>query len=140
LKIEIKKPEDKEEKKNQKKDERAKPDAAAQNKEAGAESAKSGDKQEDKKDDKKKEARVKIEILDSTGKVVRTYPPKHPPTPEGDENPFARNRGEEIPTEAGINRFVWDLHHEPTPRIPNSPLWGGSTDAQRPCRVTTRSV
>jgi hypothetical protein len=60
--------------------------------------------------------------------VIRTYPPKHPPAQEGEENFFSRNRPDEIPTEAGINRFVWDLHYEGAPRIPNSPLWGGSTE------------
>ena len=79
-------------------------------------------------EEKKTESRVKIEILDSAGKVIRTYPPKHPPAPEGEENFFARTRPAEIATEAGINRFVWDLHYEGAPRIPNSPLWGGSTD------------
>ena len=79
-------------------------------------------------EDKKKESRIKIEILDSSGKVIRTYPPKNPPSSEGEEGFFARNKPEEIPSEAGINRFVWDLHYEGTPRIPNSPLWGGSTD------------
>ncbi len=79
-------------------------------------------------DAKKSEARVKIEILDSSRKVIRTYPPKHAPEPEGEENFFSRNRPSEITTEAGINRFVWDLHYEGAPRIPNSPLWGGSTN------------
>ena len=79
-------------------------------------------------EEKKTESRVKIEILDSAGKVIRTYPPKHPPASEGEENFFARTRPAEIATEAGINRFVWDLHYEGAPRIPNSPLWGGSTD------------
>ena len=79
-------------------------------------------------EEKKPESRIKLEILDSSGKVIRTYPPKHPSAPEGEENFFSRNRSTEIPTEAGINRFVWDLHYEETPRIPNSPLWGGSTD------------
>jgi len=72
---------------------------------------------------------VKIEILDSAGKVVRTYPPKHEAGGEGgEESFFSRGHHDEIPTEKGVNRFVWDLHYEGTPRIPNSPLWGGSTD------------
>src|SRR5207302_11123589 len=79
-------------------------------------------------EEKKPESRVKIEILDAAGKVIRTYPPKHPPSPEAEENFFARTRPAEIATEAGLNRFVWDLHDEGPPRIPNSPLWGGSTD------------
>jgi photosystem II stability/assembly factor-like uncharacterized protein len=131
LKTEIKKPE---EKKGEKKDEAnssasaattpaaqpASPTASSTPQSATSESAAS--------DEKKEESRMKIEILDSTGRVIRTYPPKHPPVSDSEENPFARNRGDEIPTEAGINRFVWDLHYEPVPRIPNSPLWGGSTD------------
>jgi photosystem II stability/assembly factor-like uncharacterized protein len=79
-------------------------------------------------EEKKEQSRLKIEILDSAGKVIRTYPPKHPPVADSEENPFSRNRPEEIPTEAGINRFVWNLHYESAPRIPNSPLWGGSTE------------
>jgi photosystem II stability/assembly factor-like uncharacterized protein len=75
----------------------------------------------------KKDAPVKIEILDEAGKVVRTYPSKNPP-PEGEEGGFQRERGGGIPTEAGINRFVWDLHYEGATRIANSPLWGGSTE------------
>ncbi len=79
-------------------------------------------------EEKKPESRVKIEILDSSGKVIRTYPPKNPPVPEGDEDFFSRTHPAEIASEAGINRFVWDLHYEGAPRIPNSPLWGGSTN------------
>ncbi len=78
--------------------------------------------------EKKSEPPVKVEILDASGKVIRTYPPKHAATPEGEEGFFMRRQSAEIPTEAGINRFVWDLHYEGAPRIPNSPLWGGSTD------------
>ena len=126
LKTEIKKPEEKkDEKKEDKKDETsvapdvrvapdaptrgpAKPDATAS-------------------PELKPEARVKIELLDASGKVIRTYPPKNPPPPEGDEG-FRRRKPDELPTEAGINRFTWDLRYEGAPRIPNSPLWGGSTD------------
>jgi photosystem II stability/assembly factor-like uncharacterized protein len=132
LKAEIKKPE---EKKGEKKDEAGSPATAAANPPAvqpaltnpasasrptGGEAAPS--------EEKKEESRVKVEILDSSGKVIRTYPPKRPPVSDNEENPFGGNRGEEIPTEAGVNRFVWDLHYEPVPRIPNSPLWGGSTE------------
>ncbi|HET9306824.1 MAG TPA: hypothetical protein VFO46_12420 [Candidatus Sulfotelmatobacter sp.] len=129
LKTEIKKPEEK--KKDEKKDETQATSATttapqstsatapAQTPEAKSDSAES--------EDKDKESRIKIEILDSASTVIRTYPPKNKPESEGDEG-FGRNKPEEIPSEAGINRFAWDLHYEGTPRIPNSPLWGGSTD------------
>jgi hypothetical protein len=72
--------------------------------------------------------RVKIEILDASGKVIRTYPPKNPPAEGGEEGFGFGARPTPIPTEAGINRFVWDLRYEGAERIPNSPLWGGSTE------------
>jgi photosystem II stability/assembly factor-like uncharacterized protein len=113
LKTEIKKPDEKDkDKKDEKKDE-GKPGANAAS---------------PTEVEKKPESRVKVEILDSTGKVIRVYPPKNPPPAEGEENFFARTHANEIPTDAGINRFVWDLRYEPAPLIPNSPLWGGSTD------------
>jgi hypothetical protein len=133
LKTEIKKPE---EKKDEKKTEAAgaSSEATTTASSGGSSNAKpesvpqEAAPDSDGSADKKSESRVKIEILDSTGKVVRTYPPKQPPVSEGEENFFARNRPSEIATEAGINRFVWDLRYEGAPRIPNSPLWGGSTE------------
>jgi photosystem II stability/assembly factor-like uncharacterized protein len=132
LKTEIKKPEEKEEKK----EEGAAGSSAASastpavaplaSTATAASSASATDSTAS--EEKKAESRVKIEILDSAGKVIRTFPPKYPPPAEGEENFFARTKPEEIPTEAGINRLVWDLHYEGVRRIPNSPLWGGSTD------------
>lgn len=122
LKTEIKKPE-------QKKDEAA---ASSEAPKTGAgatvESKPASAGNSAASEEKKPEARVKIEFLDSTGKVIRTYPPKHPPASEGEESFFSRARHEDIPSQAGVNRFVWDLRYEGAPRIPNSPLWGGSTD------------
>lgn len=133
LKTEIKKPE---EKKDEKKDEAAsKPEAPGSSSREASPSAGSPSTSSENpsgtaaaSEEKKSEPRVKVEILDASGKVIRTYPPKHPPETEGEEGFFRRTRPGEIPTEAGINRFVWDLHYEGAPRIPNSPLWGGSTD------------
>ncbi|MEO8727621.1 MAG: hypothetical protein ABI383_16030 [Acidobacteriaceae bacterium] len=72
--------------------------------------------------------RVKLEVLDASGKVVRTYPPKHVAA-EGGEEGFRRGGGgAALPTEAGINRFEWDQRYEGATRIPNSPLWGGGTE------------
>jgi photosystem II stability/assembly factor-like uncharacterized protein len=118
LKTEIKKPE------NKKEEGAASAEAANSGSGSSAEAKPAGNAASE---EKKSESPVKIEILDSTGRVIRTYPPKHPPA-AGEESFFSRSRHEEIPTEAGVNRFVWDLRYEGAPRIPNSPLWGGSTD------------
>jgi hypothetical protein len=123
LKTEIKKPE---ENKGEKKDEASNAEASKASSASSAEGKAAGTT--GTPEEKKAESRVKIEILDSAAKVIRTYPPKNAPPAEGDESFFSRTHPEEIPTQAGINRFVWDLRYEGTPRIPNSPLWGGSTD------------
>ncbi len=125
LKTEIKKPEGK----NEERKGEAGAKSAGSSPTAGAESAKQAENSKAEDSEKKSESRVKIEILDSTGKVIRTYPSKQEAAGEGgEESFFSRGHHDEIPTEAGINRFVWDLHYEGATRIPNSPLWGGSTD------------
>jgi photosystem II stability/assembly factor-like uncharacterized protein len=76
-------------------------------------------------DDKKEDFRLKLEILDSTGKVIRKYPEKRTPgTTEGDGPPQPLNNPG---LEEGLNRFNWDLRHERVADIPNSVLWGGGT-------------
>ncbi len=84
----------------------------------GAESAKS------------KNAPISLEILDQKGQVVRRYPPKTQPGEEaGDDEGFGFRPPERgLPTEAGLNRFVWDMRYEGASRVPRSPLWAGGTD------------
>ena len=84
-----------------------------------------------KDDDKAKEAeapKITLEILDSSGRVVRKFP-KKPEEDEQDEGFGARNRSAGmLPGDAGLNRFVWDLKYEGASRVPHAPLWAGSTD------------
>jgi len=81
-------------------------------------------------DEKKKEEAPKItlEILDPSGKVIRKFPKKEEPA--GDEESFfERDRSaENLPADAGLNRFVWDLRYEGATKVPHAPLWGGSTE------------
>src|ERR1051326_197262 len=72
---------------------------------------------------------ITLEILDQKGQLVRKYPPKAQPGEEaGDEEGFGRPPERGLPTEAGLNRFVWDLRYEGATRVPRSPLWAGNTD------------
>ncbi|HEY6252709.1 MAG TPA: hypothetical protein VI685_22360, partial [Candidatus Angelobacter sp.] len=73
---------------------------------------------------------ITLEILDQKGQVVRKYPPKTPAQDEGPEGgeEFRPQQARNLPTDAGINRFVWDLRYEGASRVPHSPLWGGSTE------------
>ena len=77
-----------------------------------------------------KNAPITLEILDQKGQVVRKYPPKTQPGEEaGDDEGFGfRPPDRGLPTEAGLNRFVWDLRYEGATRVPRSPLWAGNTD------------
>jgi len=79
--------------------------------------------------EKKEEApKITLEILDSSGKVIRKLPKKEEAAGD-EENFFERNRGAEtLPADAGLNRFVWDLRYEGATKVPHAPLWGGSTE------------
>jgi photosystem II stability/assembly factor-like uncharacterized protein len=70
---------------------------------------------------------ITLEIFDASGKLVRKYSSKK--TAEGaspDEEEFGISRpGEELPTEVGLNRFVWDLHFEAPIKVPGAVGWGG---------------
>lgn len=80
--------------------------------------------------DSAKNAPISLEILDQKGQVVRKYPPKTQPGEEaGDDEGFGPRPAERgLPTDAGLNRFVWDMHYEGATKVPRSPLWAGSTD------------
>ena len=68
----------------------------------------------------KEKEEITLEILDRGGKRVRKYSnlkkatevAEAPPEFPGEERP-----GERLPAEAGLNRFVWDLHYEGPPRL-----------------------
>ena len=83
---------------------------------------------EKKEGDKGEEApKITLDILDSSGKVIRHFPRKEE---EGqlDEDFGGRGRSANVlPAEAGLNRFVWDLDYEGARPVPRAPLWGGST-------------
>jgi len=79
--------------------------------------------------DKEKSAPIMLEILDQKGQVIRQYPPKtQPGEAAGDDEGFGRPPERGLPTEAGLNRFVWDMRYEGATRVPRSPLWAGGTD------------
>ncbi len=109
LKTSLKKPDKKEASTSSSGDSQAKPEA-------------------DKTEGEKPEApKITLEILDTSGKVIRKFPKKEEPTEddEGSSNPHPAST---LPADAGLNRFVWDLRYEGATKVPKAPLWGGSTD------------
>jgi photosystem II stability/assembly factor-like uncharacterized protein len=73
--------------------------------------------------------KITLEILDSSGKVVRKYPKKEESGNDDEEDFFSRDHGAgSLAAEAGLNRFVWDVRYEAATKVPKAPLWGGNTD------------
>jgi photosystem II stability/assembly factor-like uncharacterized protein len=61
---------------------------------------------------------LKLEILDSTGAVVRTFTSTAPAAPAGGRGGGGRRGGglpSTLPTKVGMNRFVWDLRYSGGP-------------------------
>ena len=67
--------------------------------------------------DKDEAPKITLEILDSSGKVIRKYPKKEEPADDEEEDFFSRggNAGS-LPADAGFDRFVWDLGMKAPPR------------------------
>jgi hypothetical protein len=73
--------------------------------------------------------KIALEILDSAGKTIRKFPKKEEAGGTDEEDFFSRGGGGgNLPADAGLNRFVWDLRYEGATKVPKAPLWGGSTD------------
>ncbi|HWC17392.1 MAG TPA: hypothetical protein VG498_10265, partial [Terriglobales bacterium] len=82
--------------------------------------------------EKPKEEHVTVEILDATGKVIRTYPPKQPTVTESQNEEagegFMRQAQPNPTGNSGLNRFVWNLRYEDSAKVPGAVLWGGSNN------------
>jgi hypothetical protein len=83
---------------------------------------------------------VKIEIFDSKGQLVRRFSSLKPPPqePESDVPEEQPKPPEAVPTQAGMNRFVWDLRYEPAPKISGYSLWEYEEGAKGPWVVPGR--
>ena len=75
---------------------------------------------------------VKIEVLDAAGTVIREYSSLKVQVPEEPLDPDDKKPEKEIKAEAGLNRFVWDLHYEGANRVPGYYLWEYNDGARGP--------
>jgi len=87
------------------------------------------------KDAPKPETEAKIEILDTPGKVLRTYSSAEFETPEEPRDPDDKKPEKQLKPEAGLNRFVWDLHYEEAHHVPGYYLWEYGAGARGPVAV-----
>jgi photosystem II stability/assembly factor-like uncharacterized protein len=105
--------------------------AAVENAPAKSEASPAASSSDSKKTDaaSSEAPKITLEILDSSGKVIRKYPKKEEPGDNDEEDSFSRDRNAgSLPADAGLNRFVWDLRYEGATKVPKAPLWGGGTD------------
>jgi photosystem II stability/assembly factor-like uncharacterized protein len=105
---------------------------AAENEKRETSPSTSSEKEKTDRDkDKDETPKVTLEILDSSGKVIRKFPKKQESDgEEGGEEEDSFSRGASatsLPVDAGLNRFVWDLRYEGATAVAHAPLWGGST-------------
>ncbi len=89
---------------------------------------------------------VKIEIVDASGKLVNKYSSNAPARPTGSADvgfvPAEQETGEpgaggggrggfgapaRAPAQAGMNRFIWDMHYPDATTFPGLIMWAGST-------------
>ena len=104
---------------------------------------------------KKPAVRLKLEVLDSAGALVRKYEPDTAVAPAAgrgrgagaaaDSAPAGGGGGRfggapALPNAAGLNRYSWDLRGTPATVFPGMILWGASTNGPQvpPGRYTLR--
>jgi photosystem II stability/assembly factor-like uncharacterized protein len=69
---------------------------------------------------------ISMEITDAQGKIVRKFSSKkEAQAAEEEEFPQLRGAGDTLPTEKGINKFVWDLRTDKPVDVPGIVRWGG---------------
>jgi hypothetical protein len=80
---------------------------------------------------------LNVDILDATGKVIRTYkgaPPSdsakrgQQQAASDDDDDDRRNRPPTAPMVAGLSSMTWDLRVAPATRFPGMILWGATTN------------
>lgn len=83
---------------------------------------------------KSKPKEISLEFLDATGKLIRKFSGRaqteNAPAPDA---PQRRGGGDEpnLPTEIGLNQFVWNYRLPNAATIPGLILWGGSLAGPR---------
>ena len=81
----------------------------------------------DRDEDVKKRPVVKLEILEASGEVVKTYSTK------------SKKRGEKLTVAKGMNRFTWNMSYPDAMSVPGMVMWGGGTRGPRAAPGTYRA-
>jgi photosystem II stability/assembly factor-like uncharacterized protein len=90
------------------------------------------------KDAPKANTEAKLEILDSSGKVIRKYSSTEYNTLEEPPDPDDKKPEKQLKPEVGLNRFVWDLRYEEARHVPGYFLYEYGSGARGPVAVPGR--
>ncbi len=90
------------------------------------------------KDAPKTGTEAKIEILDASGKVIRTYSSAEYNPLDEPLDPDDKKPEKQLKSEAGLNRFVWDLRYEEARHVAGYYLWEYGAGARGPVAVPGR--
>lgn len=77
------------------------------------------------------EGDVRLEILDGTGDLIRTFTPEPDPDAEeaeSDDDPDWKDDPRQLELQAGMNRFAWDLRYPRAEGFPGLVLWNRRLD------------
>jgi photosystem II stability/assembly factor-like uncharacterized protein len=78
---------------------------------------------------------VSIEILDSSGSVIRKYSSNKVTELDEPLEPDDKKPEKQIKAEAGLNRFLWDMRYESAAHVPDYYLWEYKDGALGPLAV-----
>ncbi len=78
---------------------------------------------------------TKIEVLDAAGNVIRRYSSNKMRELQEPLDPDDKRPEKEIKTEAGLNRFIWDLHYESASAVSDYYLYEYKDGARGPLAV-----
>lgn len=76
----------------------------------------------------KPDEEVRLEFLDSDGKVIKEFKSQVRREQETEATPFEffmTDRSQSFPAEAGMNRFIWNMRCPDAESVPGAVLWGG---------------
>lgn len=71
---------------------------------------------------------IKLEILDASDRVIRSYPAPETPGAGGgeEEEEGSRRKPAKLTRNAGVNRFVWDFREAGPVTVPKAAIWHSS--------------
>jgi len=75
----------------------------------------------------KPEKPVSLEFMDAEGNVIKKFMGRMREEGEPGAMPsgFQRGRSQPVPTEEGMNRFIWNMRYPDAESVPGAVLWGG---------------